>query len=235
MLHLYATGSGGPTVVLDAGYGSGWTDWRLVQPAVAASARVVSYDRANVGESDPGPTPRTSADAVADLHALLQAAGLPAPYVLVGHSYGGTNALLYASTYPEKIAGLVLVDAVHEEYRDRLRELDPEQMAALDQLLATIPEGVDFDATSAQIREAGPLPTVPAVVIARGVGDFPPLAPTAETEQLWQELQRDLANRIPGAELVVAERSGHTVPKDQPEAIVEAIGRVLAAASGSVS
>jgi pimeloyl-ACP methyl ester carboxylesterase len=83
----------------------------LVQPRVAEFARVCSYDRAGVGESDPASTPRTSADVVADLYALLGAAGVPEPYVLVGSSFGSMVIRLFASTYPEEIAGLVLVDA----------------------------------------------------------------------------------------------------------------------------
>src|SRR6266571_790135 len=115
-LHIHCTGSGGPgpAVILDAGNGGSSLDWSLVQPGVATFTRVCSYDRAGYGWSDSGPTPRTSGRIVRELHTLLVNAGVPGPYVLVGHSFGGLNMRLYAYTYPQDVAGLVLVDSSHE-------------------------------------------------------------------------------------------------------------------------
>ena len=112
-LFLHCTGEGSPTVILEAGFGDTSGIWDKVQPEVARTTRVCSYDRAGLGQSDPPPTDvRTFGEVVADLHALLAAAGVPAPYVLVGNSIGGLFIRLYAGTYPEEIAGLVLVDGV---------------------------------------------------------------------------------------------------------------------------
>jgi pimeloyl-ACP methyl ester carboxylesterase len=116
-LHIHCTGTGsagGPTVILDSGNGGSSLDWSLVQPGVATFARVCSYDRAGYGWSDAGPEPRTSGRIVSELHTLLTKAGIPGPYVLVGHSFGGLNMRLYAYTYPHDVAGLVLVDSSHE-------------------------------------------------------------------------------------------------------------------------
>jgi pimeloyl-ACP methyl ester carboxylesterase len=114
-LHLYCTGSGSPTVILDAGNGGSSLDWSLVQPGVANFTQVCSYDRAGYGWSDSGPTPRSSGRIVRELHTLLVNAGIPGPYVLVGQSFGGLNMRLYAYTYPQDVAGLVLVDSSHED------------------------------------------------------------------------------------------------------------------------
>jgi pimeloyl-ACP methyl ester carboxylesterase len=114
-LHLKCTGKDGPTVVLIAGAGDFSFDWGLVQPGVSRSARVCSYDRAGLAWSDPGPTPRTMRQDAYELHALLRAARIKAPYVLVGHSIGGLIARVYAGEYPAEVAGMVLIDPTHED------------------------------------------------------------------------------------------------------------------------
>ncbi len=112
-LHLHCTGvsrADQPTVILEAGVGAFSVEWSLVQPQVAAFARVCSYDRAGSGWSEWGPYPRTLRQIVYELHTLLAHAGEQSPFVLVGASYGGWVARLYQLTYPAEIAGLVLVD-----------------------------------------------------------------------------------------------------------------------------
>jgi pimeloyl-ACP methyl ester carboxylesterase len=113
-LHLNCTGearASQPTVILESGLGDFSVEWSLVQPGVARFARVCSYDRAGDGWSELGPHPRTFRQIVYELHMLLEKAGVEPPLVLVGHSYGGWLVLLYASTYPSDIAGMVLVEA----------------------------------------------------------------------------------------------------------------------------
>src|SRR5690606_28471284 len=88
----------------------------------ARFARVVTYDRAGLGWSDPAPGPRTAEAMVADLRALLRAAGVPAPYVLVGQSFAGLLVRLYAYLHPSEVAGLVLVDGAHEDQYQRFPE-----------------------------------------------------------------------------------------------------------------
>ena len=85
--------------------------WQTVQPRVAEFARVCSYDRSGIGWSESGREPRTSQRIVRELHTLLSDAGEEAPYVLVGHSFGGANVQLYAAEYPDEVAGMVLVDS----------------------------------------------------------------------------------------------------------------------------
>ncbi len=114
-LHLHCLGHGGPAVILESGLGSDSTAWALVQPELAKFTRVCAYDRAGYAWSDPGPLPRTSACVAAELHALLRAAAIPAPYVLAGHSLGGFHVRLYAHQYPNEVAGMVLVSPSHED------------------------------------------------------------------------------------------------------------------------
>lgn len=113
-LHIFCQGEGSPTVVMDAGLGASSLMWALVQPQVSTTTRVCVYDRAGLGWSDTSPKPRTATVMVDELHTLLQNANIQGPYVMVGHSTGGMMVRLYAHSYPSEIAGMVLVDAQHE-------------------------------------------------------------------------------------------------------------------------
>jgi pimeloyl-ACP methyl ester carboxylesterase len=114
-LHLYCTGKGSPTVVFEAGAGDFSFDWSLVQTSLAQVTHVCSYDRAGYAWSEPGPTPRTIRQTVAELNSLLRNAHLAAPYVLVGHSLGGLYVRAYASEHPAEVAGVVLIEAASED------------------------------------------------------------------------------------------------------------------------
>jgi pimeloyl-ACP methyl ester carboxylesterase len=100
---------------MDSGLGGTVLDWQLVQPEAAKFARVCTYDRAGMGWSDAGTQPRTSRQIVKELHTLLGNAGVRGSYVVVGHSFGGTNMQVYASQYPDEVAGMVLVDSALED------------------------------------------------------------------------------------------------------------------------
>jgi pimeloyl-ACP methyl ester carboxylesterase len=103
-------------VVTESGLGGTSLDWSLVQPSVAQTTRMCTYDRAGFGWSDSGPSPRSSGRIVEELHALLASAGIPGPYVLVGHSVGGLHAQLFASRYADEVSGLVLLDPTPTAY-----------------------------------------------------------------------------------------------------------------------
>ena len=113
-LHLNCTGEAKPsqaTVILEAGVGDFSVEWALVQPSVSSFARVCSYDRAGDGWSELGPHPRTMKQLVYELHTLLEKAGERPPYLLVGQSFGGVVVRLYATTYPNEVASMMLIDA----------------------------------------------------------------------------------------------------------------------------
>ena len=116
-LHLQTAGdeSAKPTVILDAGMVSFSSNWAWVQPEIAKVTRVVAYDRAGLGWSEASPNPRDAQTSARELHAALQNAGISAPYVVVGHSFGGLTMRAFADLYPDEVAGLVLVDASHPD------------------------------------------------------------------------------------------------------------------------
>ncbi len=114
-MHLYCTGAGSPTVVLETGLGNDWIGWQKVQPELSKTTHVCSYDRAGIGWSDSRPGLRDSKNIAAELHALLQQAGETGPFVLVGASSGGLHVREFTATYPAEIAGLVFVDGSSPE------------------------------------------------------------------------------------------------------------------------
>jgi alpha/beta hydrolase fold len=188
------------------------------------------------------PQPRTAAAAVAELHALLRAAHLPGPYVLVGHSLGGMFVRLYASTYPDEVAGLVLVDATYELLRDLLTPADWAGFArfSLEPLVDLDPplELIDLDASVEEIlaaKAARPLrPTLPLVVLSHGLPpepspdvEFPPGYPDLATlERASQAAQNELGRLLPYARHVIAKRSGHYIQNEQPKLVIDAVRRV---------
>jgi pimeloyl-ACP methyl ester carboxylesterase len=114
-LHLHCAGAGSPAVVLDAALGASSVSWSLVQPLLAATTRVCSYDRAGFGWSEAGPMPRTAGRMADELRTLLGRAGVAPPYVLVGHSFGGLVMRIFAARHRAESAALVLVDPAHPE------------------------------------------------------------------------------------------------------------------------
>jgi pimeloyl-ACP methyl ester carboxylesterase len=118
-LNIDCQGQGSPTVVLDSGLGVPGVGWDRVQTEVAKFTRVCWYDRAGYGWSDGSSAPRTSLEIAKELHALLAAAGEKGPFVLAGHSFGGYNVRVYNGQYPNEVAGMVLVDASHEDQEER--------------------------------------------------------------------------------------------------------------------
>jgi len=111
VMHLFCTGLGSPTVLLESGLGEEFTSWGKVQPVLSETTRTCSYDRAGFGWSEPQPGARDSINIAEQLHGLLQAAGIRGPLILIGHSAGGLHIRLYATRYPDEVAGMVFVDS----------------------------------------------------------------------------------------------------------------------------
>lgn len=265
-MYIECRGSGSPAVVLVAGQRGSAAEWSLTEsrtdppsPAVfgevARFTRVCAYDRPGtpVGESfsrsDPAPQPTTAGSATADLHALLRSAGQGAPYVLVGHSAGGTVARLYASTHPDEVRGMALVDALAEGLQDAMT---PAQWTIqrillegdLTESLREYPdiERFDADATFAQLRAAPPLRPMPLVVLSSDAsigqlvkdlaasGQLPAGVPADfgyVTEAAQVASQAGLAALVPGARHVRDTNSGHNIHREQPQLVVAAIRDVV--------
>lgn len=114
-LRYWAAGEGTPSILLECGLGTSVVDWAALLPSLATRGRVLGYDRAGLGGSDPDQAVRSAGRMVDDLDTLIDAAAMPPPYILVGHSWGGLVARLFCHRHPADVAGLVLVDPAHEE------------------------------------------------------------------------------------------------------------------------
>lgn len=287
-LHLYCLGSGSPVVLFDAALGGSSLSWTFVQPAVAGVTTACVYDRAGFGWSDAGPIPRTASRLADELHALIAAAGLQGPFVLVGHSFGGLTIRLFAARYPALVAGLVFVDPAHPEdwidpppeQRDRilrgarlcrhgvlaarlgiaslvaalasagavdlargiaatasrrtLRRDDEEILAPVTKLpmetrrmlrwMWTQPRF--FEALGSQIENV--CASAAEVDPAPRFADLPLVTISAtDASARRRQLQEALAGRSMTGRHVIASNSGHWIPLDEPDTIVQAIKDVV--------
>jgi pimeloyl-ACP methyl ester carboxylesterase len=275
-LHMIAAGEGSPTVVFESG-GASWSlDWHLVQTGAASVTSTCAYDRAGFGWSDPGPAPRTSQQIARELHAMLTAADLPKPYILVGASAGGHIVRLLAKQFPDEVAGMVLLDARHESLDEKmppawhklektglnmyrfmhlaarmgalktlgrlmgekaappiLMKLPPELRVAYLEVgfqpkffQSNLDEFAAIAESDAQLHSAGSLGNLPLTVIRHGLPEMfasMPAGQAAQAEQVWQELQAELAGLSTNSRMLAAGKSGHRIQMDQPELVVDAI------------
>jgi pimeloyl-ACP methyl ester carboxylesterase len=250
-LHLWCTGEGAPAVILDTGLGGTTAAWGFVQPDVARFTRVCSYDRAGLGYSDPGPSPRTARRIASELAELLARGGIRGPLVLVGASSGGFNVRVFASDHPERVAGLVLVDASHEDQPHELPRL-----ARFVPLLSTVGAlrllGISFGvsieslapstqkfARATSFRAAGYQAAADEIMHIRESASevrssrrklsIPVVVVTGGrgADATWRDLQRDQITLSQRGCQMIAQQSGHVVAIDQPEVVVDAIRRVV--------
>lgn len=207
-LAIRCSGRGTPTVILEAGFGLSSSRWRRVHERAPKTPRICAYDRAGVGKSDDRPADARERTTAEELHALLTNGGIEPPYVLVGHSIGGIHVRVYDAEYPDEVAGLILVDAVHH---------------------AAIPtagfgqEGgslIDLGRIAEALAERASLGDMPLAVLERGI----------QRTESSITAQRDLARLSDSSVHVVALRSGHHIQAAQPEVVLAAIRAIVRSA-----
>ena len=259
-LYYECMGSGQPAVVIDYGIGGSAIAWRDLQQRLAGETTVCAYDRAGYGWSDPGPSPRTTESAAAELHALVEHLKLAGPIVLVGHSFGGFNTRYYAARWPTEVAGLVWLDSSHPEEALGARAkhpgtaltnpLDASRIAteqvegnqAVGAYLNTrrkaiftqMDELAHFADSARQVLAAGALPKVPLIVLVRDAANG---EPSAAAETRWHQSQATLAELSPLGQLWRATGSGHDIYRDRPDLVEKAVREVVESARkrGSVA
>ena len=244
-LYLYCTGTGSPTVILEAGLEGDDISWKQVQPEVAQFTRVCSYDRAGLAHSDYGPLPRNAENSAADLHTLLTKADISPPYVFVGHSFGGLLIRRFAFDYPDEVSGLIFVDSLHEDWWEEALNLLPPASPNDSKRLASFRnyltngwrdpsnnfEAMDIPAVVDQVRETGDFGDIPITVLTAGIFNVlnPGLPPDLETAlaNLFHDLQGRLAELSTVGTQTVIKESGHNMPRENPGAVVDAIRNMV--------
>jgi pimeloyl-ACP methyl ester carboxylesterase len=255
-LHMLCTGSGSPTVLLEAGLGGNYLDWTFVQPELARTTRVCSYDRAGAGWSERSPNPRTTDEIAAELHRIVGVASIDRPFILVGHSFGGMAALRYARLYPKDVAGLVLLDSAHPDQFRRFQDAGvalpspqaalartpptaaayglPLQLRGLAISLATTKKARDaaFDETvslagSADSLAREDLPRLPSRILIHGNREWDGVYPDGRMERAWRDMQAQLARSIGAPSPIVAASSGHQIPLDAPALVVSTVADLI--------
>jgi len=238
-LYIECAGSGSPTVVFDAGLGGGARVWEGMMADVRRQTRACRYDRLGAGRSDAASRPHSPVDMALELGEVLEASGERPPLILVGHSLGGINARLYTQHNSRAVAGVVLVESMHEDQERRVGALLPEALQQQMQVkLEANTEGLTSESLEygLQALRQGErsLGSRPLVVLS---GGLPPQALPGVDEQtgqrMWAErrtLQVELTQLSSNSVQVIAERSGHAIPRDQPQLVVNATLEVLRAA-----
>ena len=233
-LRMLMTGHGDSTVVFESGSGSPLETWVRVQPKVSRFAHTISYDRAGNGLSEKGPVPRDGQRIAGELHAALLNSHARPPYILVGHSLGGPYLRIFAGMYPQEVAGMVLVDPTQEALIEWAKARDPKPEKA-----PRLYDEVDCaPATFTQARASRIPAGIPlALICGMGPIEIPSFLPVDLKAELRKDQQtfypaklrfhQEWTDQIPDAKLIITKNSGHGIPFEEPELIVNTIRQMV--------
>jgi pimeloyl-ACP methyl ester carboxylesterase len=251
-LQIHLEGEGTPAVVIDSGLADQLEKLRPLQERLARVTHVITYNRAGYGQSEPGPLPRHSGREVVELKALLEKASVPGPYVLVGHSLGALNMQVFASKYPDAVAGMVLLDPpplsfiLGQEYRDlggmaermttewqtiadsTAKSADPQEKAksAFFRMIASEHREM-FGETARLVSAVSTFGGMPLVVLAAGKPN-PAFGEVAEKfQKYWVEESRTLTKKSTHGKFILAEGASHFLYLDVPELVAESVLSVV--------
>jgi len=227
-VEIATAGAGGAaTVIFESGLGEDWTQWDEVASQVAIHARIFAYSRPGYGASSPATTPRDPKQIVEELRALLASRKYAPPYLLVGHSMGGTYMELFAKSHPDEVVGAILVDPRHRDFLSTCEASHLDNCGIPESTLetqghSTIAEYHAFAMASDQIRAAGPFGSYPVRVLT---ATNHPVSPAREA--LWEAMLASLAAEAVDGQQIIVQGSGHHIQLDRPDVVVNTILAVL--------
>jgi pimeloyl-ACP methyl ester carboxylesterase len=236
-------GSAETKVVLVSGLDENIKIWDKVYGDIADFATVVAYDRGGVGWSDEGKNPRTASVIAEEMDAFLRAVGIDPPYILCAHSLGGLYARYYATTYPDRVSGLLLLDTSHEDmWRRQALQLPPAEVA-ISQLMMGVAQGVEgfvqvgamgeyynLENTTYQVRNERQLPNIPLLLLSQDIDNFEVLEedPQANTAQLlFREFYWEQASLTPQGKWIEVQNTSHFIMVDQPQEVIDGLKWVI--------
>jgi pimeloyl-ACP methyl ester carboxylesterase len=232
----YSAGVKKPTIVFDSGLGDDMTSWEPVIGDVEKIAEVFAYNRAGFSGSKSKNVRRNGQIIVNELRELLKTANLLPPYILVGHSLGATYMELYAKTYPEDVAGVVLVDPYPSKYpaRCKIEKLDyckpPSSMPYWASLI--LPPAIEgeikgFGETLSQVNAIDNFPEVPLVVLSATTFDSPKNDKQKRHNKVDVQLKQELSTLSPISKHIICDICSHYIHEDDPTLVINAIKWVL--------
>jgi pimeloyl-ACP methyl ester carboxylesterase len=229
-------GEGSPTVIFESGSGAYSIHWNLVQPEISKITRTFSYDRAGLGKSNKRNLPNTTLTQIQELHTLLKNTEVKKPYIFVVSSYGAYIARLYTNMYPDEVVGVVFADGTHENFSDYLeKSLTPDQLENFKKWVITSPDGTyeEMLLSTQQVKEAGKQDAFrkkPVIVLTsdyqimeKEYADKPNFGAISH----WAELQKDLIATSDKSKQYIIKGSGHMIPMDKPQIVINAIKKMI--------
>jgi len=218
--------SDGPAIVFLSGYGWPLENWQSITEDVSKFAKMFMYDRESVGNSSQGNNPKHSLQIIEHLRTLLQKANIKPPYILVGHSFGGVNARLYASKYPEEVTGVILLESCHEDQNKIMAPLFSKEVQEgyFGQFHVEGVEGNlrEFEESLEQVRGTT-IGNIPLIVMTGGTQPIH----TTESMAVWMEFQKELATLSTESKHIIVEEAGHAIHIDQPKPVIVAIREMI--------
>ena len=251
-LNYISMGSGSPSVVIDVGFGESYNSWMTIAETISAMTRVVMFDRAGYGQSEPGPFPRTCRQESIELKALLDSAAIAPPYILVGHSLGGLNAQYFAGQYPELVEGMILLDppplewiagkgfpelrkmaedqtsGMQTAYQSMLKSDNPDDRKKGEFIKTLYSEHNEMFGTSARlVSEIKSFGSILVTVIASGKPNEHFGMDAEAFQKFWNEQCGLIADKSENGKYILIIKSSHHIHKDAPEKVIAEINNLI--------
>jgi pimeloyl-ACP methyl ester carboxylesterase len=220
-------GAGTPTLIFESGLGVSMSTWLPIFEPLGKITKVFAYDRPGYGKSNKQSIPETAGDIAEQLHENLVETGHAPPYLLVGHSAGGLYVNVFARTYPEEVAGVVLIDSTHPSQFEYFRDEQPLLYSML--IASTSTSKVRYESTilmkvNDEFKELNSFPEIPLVVLT---AEKSSMFEIAKMQQKWLEFQNDLGKMSSRSVQMVVQGSGHFIHQDKPEIVVDEIKKMI--------
>lgn len=214
-----------PVIIMDAGYGDYSKAWEHIAEELTEFGTVLTYDRAGLGKSGVSSKRRISSEMIKELRSCLEKLQLKPPYIFIGHSFGGINARLFTTFYPENMIGVVLVDSTPENYKEAfLPIMSPEFQEAYYKQFVHESSYEEFMFSLGEAdKHCQSMRNIPLIVLAAGKKAFY----LQEAQMKWLQLQEELLRLSSNNKFVIAEQSGHYIQKDEPHYMIDAVKWII--------